>query len=574
MPSTTIQNAIDAQLNERVVRVGDDYLCRRCGNVVPDDFRYVYHVEGTEDTVWGPYCSEECICYAKICSGCNKDFIVDDKSQIRYFGDGKWLCTECSANLVYCAHCNKILENESELVEVAGDKICQDCKERHYFECPECGEWHNKEKMMSKVQDPLTVAAYTEASLWCNDCFLERKNTLTPSPVIKCKRCGDIAGESSSSQGYCHRCISNGYVTICTSCGKLEDVEYILMDGHGNNLCKKCVKKNAKCIVCGKFISKKGSKRVNSYKTHYVCKDCEDKEVMECPSCLKIKEKDSFQEFPMKDGSVTSVCMECAYGLNYCGDCKEFHCGEGECRTTKRDVMNYSYLPRLVFHHGDSIVDKVFFGFENEMNYSSGSSYSKAKEILYTKYKATELYCKSDASIAGSGFEVVSHPMNLSYLRKFPLSYLFEVKTREYDDSCGLHVHVNKESFLSEVHLYKFITMINNGSSTFIEKVAGRSYCGYAKKISGKISSHLKSGAREKYHAVNLRPKDTVEVRIFRRADTEFELRYRIEFVHALIMYTMSTSLTKAGNEEEFKAFVASKKSTYPSLFRFLKKNG
>jgi hypothetical protein len=98
--SVELQASINAQL-ERINKDSDgNYLCRKCGSVVPDDFKFVFFLPGDESRVWGPCCSEECICYTKICTGCNKDFNVDDESQIKYFDNGNWFCSECSQNIV------------------------------------------------------------------------------------------------------------------------------------------------------------------------------------------------------------------------------------------------------------------------------------------------------------------------------------------------------------------------------------------------------------------------------------------------------------------------------------------
>ena len=56
--------------------------------------------------------------------------------------------------------------------------------------------------------------------------------------------------------------------------------------------------------------------------------------------------------------------------------------------------------------------------------------------------------------------QVTYMPILWVSLKYFPL-----FSSQHNDDSCGLHVHVNKSAFEGDIHLYKFIDFINNNNT-------------------------------------------------------------------------------------------------------------
>ena len=82
--------------------------------------------------------------------------------------------------------------------------------------------------------------------------------------------------------------------------------------------------------------------------------------------------------------------------------------------------MNYSYKPHYYFNYKEKN-EQVYIGFENEINYVDSSTTTLQLQDIYKNYKASELYVKSDGSIKGSGFELVSMPMSYSFFKDFDL---------------------------------------------------------------------------------------------------------------------------------------------------------
>jgi hypothetical protein len=217
----------------------------------------------------------------------------------------------------------------------------------------------------------------------------------------------------------------------------------------------------------------------------------------------------------------------------------------------------------------------MFFGFENEVSFGSDdTSRTEALRSIYKSYSPKELIIKSDGSIGGYGFEIVSQPMSLAYFNSWDKSNLF-FSTLKTGQNCGLHIHVNREAFVSDVHLFKVASFINRSDDSFITKIAGRSDCTYSHKFNKPIAQTIiesKDKANDRYLKVNLNNKHTVEFRLFIGCTKEFELCYRFQFLHALISFTRDNSIANSKSIPKFIEFVNKSGSMYKDLKEFLAK--
>ena len=97
----------------------------------------------------------------------------------------------------------------------------------------------------------------------------------------------------------------------------------------------------------------------------------------------------------------------------------------------------------------------------------------------------------------------------------------------------------------------------------------GRDFNNYSKKYNNKISNAVaKKQNIERYHAVNITGSKTVEVRIFKGAKNQNQLRYRVEFVFALVEFTRNCSI-KENTISNFVNWIV-KGSEYRHLKNFL----
>lgn len=553
--SRVLKVAMKKQLEERTKKDADgNWLCRRCGNVVPEQYKIIYYVEGQEQHVWGPCCSDECICYSKICSGCGKDFFVEKinpvtgKLEIDYYGDGISMCEECHSQAKSCDSCGSLRTTQPT---PDGSEVCEKCFKEKYTICSHCNIVHLNEEIVTENIEYVRYGLDLTSKV-CTGCFSQLTLGKVPRSISECTYCSKYYPSDEGEGGYCPFCVESGTAKVCAGCHKWD---HDFMRRGSKSFCSDCSLIVVPCDGCGVFdLPSKHSNLRDGGNKYKVCDDCTTVGLESCPICLSLRTKGG-------------ECHTCFQKLNYCPRCEQFHFGESDCRKDLGSVMNYSYKP-VPFHNYINS-KKVFFGFENEINYLDPSDMSKSRKHIYTSYKASEIYLKSDGSINGPGFEVVSAPMTLEYFNEMDLNPLFTYKPALSDDSCGLHVHVSKKAFDGPAHTYKFVNFINTNKD-FITIIAGRSVNSYCRRFKGKkevIKGVVKKQGLEKYQAVNLSNPNTYEIRVFKGAKTEFSLRMRVEFTLALVEYTRDCPL----NEEGHEGFVKWVNKDYPNLNRFFK---
>ena len=325
-----------------------------------------------------------------------------------------------------------------------------------------------------------------------------------------------------------------------------------------------------RCASCDK-LTDSGKKVSGKMADGFLCQHCLEEQVEECPSCLKF-------------GRLTDkgVCFRChnLYEDNKCSSCGRVRDGDRRCRhcgSSRGRVYNYTLKPRPQFHYTPKDLrkqERIFFGVEKEVTYSGSTQMGNALQKIYSKFDPTMLVCKSDASISGYGFEVVTQPFTLSWFQKADLSGLFSIPILQ-SDSCGMHIHVSRTAFDGDLHIYKVTNFIHNNEK-FIDIVARRSYCSYSRKVDGKVSKLVIKKKRgqgtERHLRVNLRNEKTVEFRMFAGALRETQIKYSVEFLHALITWTRNQSLINT-DVKSFYEYIVENKDKYPSIQRFLSRN-
>jgi hypothetical protein len=258
------------------------------------------------------------------------------------------------------------------------------------------------------------------------------------------------------------------------------------------------------------------------------------------------------------------------------------------CECPGNGVWNYTFTPRLQ-KLTNSKKEKahqrtLYFGFEVEVETAPTRGVIKrGTEIVH---RSPFLYCKSDTSI-GHGFEIVSHPMTLSYIQK-NIKVWSDIFYRLRDCgfladsafSCGMHVHMSKDSF-SRLHLYRFLSLVYDHEN-FTKFIAERSgnwfdeYCGLKKEIPNhkavKARQRNWNGDDDRHVAVNVNTSETVELRIFQSTLKIERFLKNIEFCHAAFWFTKNVGLRDT-TPLNLCAFVAKKRKRYPNLFAFLVSN-
>lgn len=190
-----------------------------------------------------------------------------------------------------------------------------------------------------------------------------------------------------------------------------------------------------------------------------------------------------------------------------------------------------------------------YMGIELEVEVSDRGSrnLNDAVEALNTHLNDDQIganvWFEEDGSLS-HGFEIISNPMGLDTHTEF-WQWLNDdslVKgLRSHDTStCGLHIHINK-SALTTMQIDKMNVFINHPDNAgLIEKISRRYATGYARigeKKLGKAHSSY-----ERYEALNLTNRNTIELRIFKGTLKYTSLMAALEFANALVNFTAPAS--------------------------------
>lgn len=138
-------------------------------------------------------------CKCKRCVNCGEVITKEDGIIV----DGDTLCADCYENLLgeeieicdicECAH----FSDNDRMIYIQEEEqlICDECAERHYFQCSNCGTW---------TKEPLLM---TDGDYICNECF-------ETGDYYICDDCGDVIDPDTerviirSDSVYCEDCAS------------------------------------------------------------------------------------------------------------------------------------------------------------------------------------------------------------------------------------------------------------------------------------------------------------------------------------------------------------------------------
>jgi len=303
----------------------------------------------------------------------------------------------------------------------------------------------------------------------------------------------------------------------------------------------------------------------------YFCSDCDD-EYQYCNDCQLYVERDEMMDIgwdEMRCPSCYDQYGSCEYcdGVYNIDDGPQCSCDD-EREESSRLIHDYSFRPDPVFHgmRPDVLTKEIKMfttmreprrisvtGFELEME-ADGCDISDGAELA-TDIFGDSCYLKHDGSLS-NGFEVVSHPMTKEYIQNvLPLARLRELSDMGMRSAttrtCGLHVHINKGFFEGrESSLYRFMSMFYNNTEQW-KILAGRSRSTYAqwdeheatqmlRYAKGLRPGNQRQANNDRYVALNLQPRHTLELRFFKGTLNPKTIQARLEGVHAVAEYAVT----------------------------------
>ena len=264
------------------------------------------------------------------------------------------------------------------------------------------------------------------------------------------------------------------------------------------------------------------------------------------------------------DGKI--ICLSCISenNLAVCAECKrvfnakngEVVCNECSDKVYEKIINPYSTKPNPVFtnQYGKTGDRLRYYGTELELSCTKASL---VFNLFRNEYKNKLMLNKSDSSLC-DGVEINISPMD----KKTLFNFLDRNKERmkmlinsESYDNAGIHIHVNRNS-LTPQDILKLSYLINlrteESKIPFFSYLCGRTknydkfcgnpnYCSIASKNS--MSSLLSTDKR--HVGFNVRPKETVEFRMFKSSLDVDTIKSYIYIVDSLIEFVHNNPLNR-----------------------------
>lgn len=348
---------------------------------------------------------------------------------------------------------------------------------------------------------------------------------------------------------------------ICSICGDVHPVldRHILGD---SQLCPNCIHSyTLTCSCCGRTIWR--DENAGDSDTP-LCERCLEDYYVVCSNCHRIVHNNDARYD--SDDDDEPYCPECFSRLDH------------------GSIHDYCYKPAPIFYG----MGPRYLGVELEID-GAGECDGNADAILNIGNAGHErIYCKHDGSL-DDGFEIVTHPMSLSYHRKeMPWQEILRKAISmgygsHREGTCGLHVHVSRKAFgdtceeqdtviarilyFVEWH-WEELLRFSRRTQRQLERWAAR--YGY-KEQPRDILDHAKKGPAGRYTCVNLENYNTIEFRIFRGTLKYNTLIATLQLVDRIceVAVSMSDSALKELTWTDFVAGLDQEKS--PELIQYLK---
>jgi hypothetical protein len=370
----------------------------------------------------------------------------------------------------------------------------------------------------------------------------------------------------------------------CSDCdSEINEGDSLTID-NGDQVCLDCYRSCERCDWSGTDGDSWYTVQDSSW-----CESCWENNSFYCDRCEETFDDNRTGSYNVERSRWCEYCT--SDNASYCEDCEEYYPDGDECPCGggAGKIHQYSYKPNPAFHGQDP--NGLFMGFELEMTFPdiTNNLYSMAVSGVEPLEQDNVCYLKSDGSIEGTGFELVTHPHTLgSYEQATDLwNYIEHLRTsygaRSWDtDTCGLHVHVSRAAFKSGAHTHRFLSLIYKNPREMM-KLAGRKNSRFARfddvykpdewgLPQFSLQEKIHRGYRtERYGAVNTNNDYTLELRFFRGNMKREGIMTALELCHASVEYTrdLSVSDVKLGmlKWEWFYDWVSANNGRYPNLY-------
>jgi Putative amidoligase enzyme len=335
--------------------------------------------------------------------------------------------------------------------------------------------------------------------------------------------------------------------------------------------CEKCEKENCETITVQVARSRND--------TEEWCESCVESHAFTCADCERVF-SNSVNTGENSNGD--KVCEHCAENYFTCDSCEGIFSND-RCRSDSSG--SGCYCERCVPDEHGTIAEygadvpfgKIgipphYFGVELEVE-TQGDSYREQKAKQVRELLSDFVIVTEDGSLS-HGFEIVTRPATLEKQLFHWKPFFDNVPSglRSFQtDTCGLHVHASRRP-LSQLQIAKIVCFVNAAHNrAFLKCIAARDSARWSRYHAKKLSDGNKVNP-ERYEAVNLQNRETIEFRIFKGTLKRESVFKAIEFCDALIKfcYPASRSIQDCISRVKFLEFVFQNKKTWPHLAAFV----
>ena len=444
--------------------------------------------------------------------------------------------------------------------------------------------------------DPNRHGYSSVTSRWEPGCG--RTITLTGTQAhhcIPCRRCG----EYSSTTHTVESTDNNTTYNLCPTC-----YSYLMYDKH-------CI-----CTHCERVLSVNEDDTASMHDGDGAwCQSCMDSYSSTCDVCSDTYDRD--------DGNYCEHCECCDACSEYCLEQHQDNCDEyqREENGSSGRLQNYSFTPFLTFHGDTRTGQALFMGVELEID-----QHRRGSEVGYPEFESCLddaqrilrpiqriqnvddmglFYFKEDGSLR-NGVEIVSNPATLNFhMDTMPWRGIMDIAkdNRLYGhntDTAGLHIHVSRTGLginkaEQEYTLAKLVMLMwrlwpelfafsRRTESTMhnwavpnhmyvpgvrscecIDKMCNHCMSNLAYDLIKRGNESVSKFTQQKYTAVNTRPRDTLEFRLWRSTLRYETFMATMQLTKLLIDMSREFDITHLGyvNWEELMSQAARHEYTY-----------
>ena len=350
-------------------------------------------------------------------------------------------------------------------------------------------------------------------------------------------------------------------IRTCAECGCVIEDDDDWYEFEGKIYCEECNDELFEiCAECGEKFYRNDMNWIEGY-DHYVCDDCYRDCYSECANCGSIERNDDM--YDSADGYICEYCAD--YNYTCCDECGErvhnddihydedddaYYCDECYDRRPEKAIHSYhhSHNNETKFYGGIDNGSTLFMGLELEID--EGDDRDDTAREMYDCMPDGFITMENDGSL-DCGFENITQPATLEYHTSIRNNYenMFQIAKdngfRSHNTStCGYHIHFNRSFFEDKEDecIAKLLYLVEKFWDELV-KFSRRNYENldrWAKKYDktpDEIVDDMKSHNLDRYHAVNLTNRKTIEFRMFRgtlKSETFFAT---LQLVDTIVRY-------------------------------------